>query len=188
MDAFQYELTSESSINLKYEYGGEYFTFSLYRDDEGWVLHPFDGMLLRNPAMCTLVAQELFKHKPFQVMLAKEGILFTDIRSTVNLENVNTPVAARNERESRGGNPADDLMDFVQQHSIEEVIDYECSLVGNRISFYKEILQRMFMDNLGPSDPEFQQVQDIVRIYDQALERLSSLNGPNLDAGSRGRF
>ncbi|KAI7258241.1 hypothetical protein KC345_g10602 [Hortaea werneckii] len=186
MDAFQYELTSETAINLKYEYGGEHFTFSLYRDDRGWVLHPFDGILLRNQAMCALVAQELFKHKPFQVMLAKEGILFTDIRSTVNLDNVNTPVAARNEREVRD-NPADDLMDFVQQHSVEEVIDYECSLVGNRISFYREILQRMFMDNLGPSDPEFQKVQDIVRIYEQSLDMLSSLNGPNLDAGRRGR-
>ncbi|QUL56811.1 hypothetical protein KDC22_10200 [Paenibacillus tritici] len=186
MDGFQYELTSETDINLKYEYGGEYFTFSLYRDDRGWVLHPFDGILLRNPAMCTLVAQELFKHKPFQVMLAKEGILFTDIRSTVNLDNVNTPIAARNEREVQG-NPADDLMDFVQQHSIEEVIDYECSLVDNRISFYREILQRMFMDNLGPSDPEFQKVQDIVRIYEQTLDQLSSLNGPSLDFGRRGR-
>lgn len=120
-------------------------------------------------------------------MLAKEGILFTDIRSTVNLDNVNAPVAARNEREPRG-NPADDLMEFVQQHSIEEVIDYEGKLVGSRISFYKEILQRMFMDNLGPSDPEFQKIQDIVRIYEQCLERLTDLNGPNLDAGSRGRF
>lgn len=187
MDAFQYELTSETAINLRYEYGGEYFTFNLFRDDSGWVLHPFDGMLLRNQAMCTLVAQELFKHKPFQVMLAKEGILFTDIRSTVNLDNVSAPVAARNERESRG-NPADDLMEFVQRHSIEEVIDYECKLVGSRISFYQEILQRMFMDNLGPSDPEFQKIQDIVRIYEQSLERLTDLNGPNLDAGSRGRF
>ncbi|KWX78159.1 hypothetical protein AMQ84_10565 [Paenibacillus riograndensis] len=186
MDAFQYELTSETTINLKYEYGGEYFTFSLYRDDNGWVLHPFDGILLRNQAMCALVAQELFKHKPFQVMLAKEGILFSDIRSTVNLENVNTPIAARNEREYRD-NPADDLMEFVQQHSVEEVIDYECSLVGSRISFYREILQRMFMDNLGPSDPEFQKVQDIVRIYEHSLDMLSSLNGPNLDAGGRGR-
>ncbi|AIQ57548.1 hypothetical protein [Paenibacillus borealis] len=186
MDAFQYELTSETTINLKYEYGGEYFTFSLYRDDRGWVLHPFDGILLRNQAMCALVAQELFKHKPFQVMLAKEGILFTDIRSTVNLDNVNTPVAARNEREVRD-NPADDLMEFVQ-HSLEEIIDYECSLVQARISFYSEILQRMFMDNLGPSDPEFQKVQDIVRIYEHSLDRLSSLNGPNLDAGRRGRF
>ncbi|WP_339223744.1 hypothetical protein [Paenibacillus sp. FSL H8-0332] len=187
MDAFQYELTSETAINLRYEYGGEYFTFNLFRDDSGWVLHPFDGMLLRNQAMCTLVAQELFKHKPFQVMLAKEGILFTDIRSTVNLDNVSAPVAARNEREPRG-NPADDLMEFVQRHSIEEVIDYECKLVGSRISFYQEILQRMFMDNLGPSDPEFQKIQDIVRIYEQSLERLTDLNGPNLDAGSRGRF
>lgn len=186
MDAFQYELTSETAINLRYEYGGEYFTFSLYRDDRGWVLHPFDGILLRNQAMCALVAQELFKHKPFQVMLAKEGILFSDIRSTVNLDNVNAPVAARNDREVRD-NPADDLMEFVQQHSVEEVIDYECSLVGSRISFYREILQRMFMDNLGPSDPEFQKVQDIVRIYEQSLDMLSSLNGPNLDAGRRGR-
>ena len=186
MDAFQYELTSETAINLRYEYGGEYFTFNLYRDERGWVLHPFDGILLRNQAMCALVAQELFKHKPFQVMLAKEGILFTDIRSTVNLEHVNAPVAARNEREVRD-TPADDLMEFVQQHSVEEVIDYECSLVGNRISFYREILQRMFMDNLGPSDPEFQKIQDIVRIYEQSLDMLSSLNGPNLDTGRRGR-
>ncbi|GGF86284.1 hypothetical protein GCM10010912_34470 [Paenibacillus albidus] len=137
MDAFPYELTSETAINLKYEYGGEYFTFSLYRDDRGWVLHPFDGILLRNQTMCALVAQELFKHKPFQVMLEKEGILFSDIRSTVNLENVNTPIAARNNREYRD-NPADDLMEFVQQHSIEEVIDYECSLIGSRISFYRK--------------------------------------------------
>lgn len=187
MDAFQYELTSETAINLKYEYGGEYFTFSLYRDDRGWVLHPFDGMLLGNQAMCALVVQELFKHKPFQVMLAKESILFSDIRSTVNLENVNTPIAARNERESHDS-PADDMMDFVEQHTVEEVIDYECGLIGSRISFYKEILQRMFMDNLGPSDPEFQKVQDIVRIYEHSLEKLSSLNGPNLDAGRGGRF
>lgn len=112
---------------------------------------------------------------------------FSDIRSTVNLENVNTPIAARNERESHDS-PADDMMDFVEQHTVEEVIDYECGLIGSRISFYKEILQRMFMDNLGPSDPEFQKVQDIVRIYEHSLEKLSSLNGPNLDAGRRGRF
>ncbi|KGE16329.1 hypothetical protein [Paenibacillus wynnii] len=186
MEAFQYELTSETSINLKYEYGGEYFTFSLYRDEWGWVLHPFDGVLLRNQAMCALVVQELFTHKPFQVMLAKEDILFSNIRSTVNLENVNTPIAARNERESHD-NPMDDLRGFVEQHTIEEVIDYESGLIGSRISFYKEILQRMFMDNLGPSDPEFQKVQDIVRIYEHSLDKLSSLNGPNLDAGRRGR-
>lgn len=187
MDAFQYELTSETAINLKYEYGGEYFTFSLHRDERGWVLHPFDGMLLRDQTMCTLVVQELFKHKPFQVMLAKEGIILSNIRSTVNLDNVNTPMAARNEREPQD-NPADDLLEFVQQHTVEEVIDYECGLTLSRISFYKEILQRMFMDNLGPSDEEFQKVQDIVRIYEHALERLSSLNGPNLDAGRRGRY
>ncbi|WNS46335.1 hypothetical protein [Paenibacillus sp. MMS20-IR301] len=187
MDAFQYQLTSETSINLKFEYGGEYFTFSLYREEGGWVLHPFDGILLRNQAMCALVVQELFKHKPFQVMLAKENIHFDNIRSTINLENVNAPVASRNEREDRT-HPADDLMDFVQQHSLEEVIEYECQLIEERINFYKEILQRMFMDNLGPSDPEFQKVQDIVRIHQYSLDSLSSLNGPNLDAGRRGRF
>jgi len=187
MDAFQYEITSETAINLKYEYGGEYFTFSLFRDNEVWVLHPFDGMLLRNQAMCVLVVQELFKNKPFQVMLAKEGILFSSIRSSVDLENINAPIATRNEREARD-DPADELMNFVQQHSLEEVIAYECDIVKSRTSFYKNILQRMFMDNLGPSDAEFQKIQEIVRIYEQTADKLASLNGPNLDAGKRGRW
>ncbi|ASA25982.1 hypothetical protein [Paenibacillus donghaensis] len=190
MDVFKYEVTSESTINLKYEYGGEYFTFNLFRSDGLWILHPFDGILIGNQAMCLLVVQELFKHKAFQVMLAKENILFSNIRSSVELDSMNSPIAVRNERGAyeEDPEPADDLMDFVQGHTLEEIIDFEASQVKERCSFYKDILQRMFMDDLGPSDPEFRKVQEIVKIYEQTADKLTQLNGPNLDTGGGRRW
>ncbi|GGF83799.1 hypothetical protein GCM10010912_31200 [Paenibacillus albidus] len=184
---FQYQIISPTAINLKYEYGGEYFTFNLFRKDEVWILHPFDGILLGNQAMCVLVVQDLFTNKAFQVMLAKENILFSNLRSSVDLDHPNIPIAASNDRESYE-DPDDDLMAFVQQHTIEEVIAYEHDLVKQRVAFYKDILQRMFMDDLGPSDREFQKVQEIVRIYEDAADRLSRLNGTDLNLGDRRRW
>ncbi len=48
---------------------------------------PFDGMLIRNKDMCQLVINELLKNKYFHVMCAKENILLSELRTTVDLSN-----------------------------------------------------------------------------------------------------
>lgn len=187
MEELEYHNISETSINIKYNYGGEYFTFNLYNKAGVWILHPFEGILLGNREMSILVMGELFKNKAFQVMLAKERIPFSELRSSIDVEDVSRSNPPRNDR-SGLDEPTDNLMDFIQQHTLDDIINIEQSHLQEKVTFYKDILQQMFMNDLGPSDPEFQKVQQIVRIYDEALSKMSELAGPDIDFGNRRRW
>lgn len=195
MPDFEFEVVSSAAINLRYNYGGEWFTFNLFLRDGYWILHPFQGILIGNKEMCRLVVAELFSHKPFQVMLAKENIPFSTVRSSVDLEG-----SGEDEVEVRRGSydfgededagdsnsDAEDMISFAQRHSIEEVIQYEQHLIRDRIDVYTKILERMFMDGLDPHHSEFQKVQAFIRIYEEAHLKFSELQGLN-DGGSSGR-
>ncbi|UHA74794.1 hypothetical protein [Paenibacillus sp. 481] len=180
---FEFELMSDATINIRYNYGGEWFTFNMFQQEDSWILHPFDGSLLGNRDVCRLVVADLFNHKPFQVMLARERIPLSNIRTSIDLEPESTPTS-RSRRIDR--NPIDDeiirdgtrddIDDFIQHHSLEDVLDQEIDYIQNRASLYKEILQRMFMDGLGPTDIEFQKIQEVVRAYSDMLAKVVSIN------------
>ncbi|MBP2000834.1 hypothetical protein J2Z69_001865 [Paenibacillus shirakamiensis] len=186
MSEFNYSCITESSINITYLYGGEYFNFNLYMKEGVWILHPFDGILLGNMEMSKLVMSDLFQNKSFQVMLAKERIPFSILRTSIDLEG---HVESNHRNSSRDqSNAPDSILDFIEEHTLEEIIQLEQLELRKKISLYSSIMQHMFMNDLGPSDVEFQRIQQITRIYEKALTSMENLNGPHLDFGNQARF
>jgi hypothetical protein len=194
---FEFEVMTESSIHLRYLFGGEWFTFNLFLRDDVWILHPFEGILLGNKEMSRLVIAEMFSNKIFLVMLAKERILLSNIHASIDLGRHEKPLPNRGGMVDRPGTVdtdihadtdikeiregSDDLEDldaFIQGNSFEQVIEQERTFVSRRVSYYKEILKRMFMDGMGPNDEEFDKVRDIVKIYEETAQKLGNPGDP----------
>jgi hypothetical protein len=177
---FEFEIMTESSIHLRYLFGGEWFTFNLFLRDDVWILHPFEGILLGNKEMSRLVIAEMFTNKTFLVMLAKERILLSNIHSSIDLGRNEQPLPNRGVVvDDRSGTvDIDDMDSFIQEHSMEEVIEQEKKLVLGRVDYYKEILKRMFMDGLGPNDEEFDKVREIVKIYEETAQKFGNRDDP----------
>lgn len=178
MQEFQYELMSNNSISIKYNYGGEVFTFNMYTKEGFWIIHPFDGILIGNRQMCVLVLKELFQNKSFHVMLAREQITFNSILSSIDLSDTEEYVGTTWERDRRStdDNP---LMEFIHSHTLEDIIRLEKERLNERISFYRQILQMMFMENLGPDDQEFSTIQRIIHAMESAVEYIEDTKGPD---------
>ena len=185
---FTYEIVSESNINVRYVYGGEWFTFNLFNRDHQWVLHPFDSSLIRNKDMSRLVIADLLQHRPFQVMLAKEGIILSELSTSIPLDRQREEEAEYEElprinRESdrifdeqRFESPlALDIDQLIEENELEDLVQLEVQLIESRQNLYNQILHRMFMADLGPTDPEFQKVQQIVRAYGEAKTKLLAI-------------
>lgn len=186
---FTFEIISETNINLRYNYGGEWFTFNLFNRDGHWVLHPFDSTLIRNKDMSRLVVADLLQHKPFQVMLAKEGIILSELSTSVPLNGQEYEEAPRFEelpRFDRGSdiilddptivnNGSVDIEQLINDNDLEDLVEMEIKIIAARQDLYNQILKQMFMADLGPSDPEFQKIQQIVRAYGEAKARLQDI-------------
>jgi hypothetical protein len=185
---FTYEIISESNINVRFIYGGEWFTFNLFNRDHQWVLHPFDSSLIRNKDMSRLVIADLLQHKPFQVMLAKEGIILSELNTTIPLGQNQEAEAEYEELpridrgsdwifdEQRPSSPIEfDIDQLIDENELEDLVQLEVQLIEARQNMYNQILHRMFMADLGPTDPEFQKVQQIVKAYGEAKTRLLTI-------------
>lgn len=171
---FEFEIIDENTINLRYQYGGEWLTFNLFLREGDWILHPFQGILLQNRDMCRLVVTDLLQNKTFHMMLAKQHITLSSVRSSVDLGQAAAPTIDSGDRgDRRRYQPEDEISDFIQEHSLETIHQMELELLGRRKTLYSEILQRMFMDGINPSDEEFLAIQNIVRAYSDAMSRLS---------------
>ncbi|MNI03408.1 hypothetical protein D3C73_563100 [compost metagenome] len=180
---FTFEIMDEDTINIRILYASEWFTFNIYQRDQAWTLHPFDGMLIQNKDMCRLVVSDLFKNKNFHVMCAKENIRLSELRTTINLEpevETDPPVRTRDSR--RSGEPSSDIQAYIDEHSLEDIIEIEKETIQSRVAFYKKILENMFMQGYGPADKEFIRIQAIVNIWTEAYNKL---NGSS-DTGSLG--
>lgn len=185
---FEFEIIDENTINLRYQYGGEWLTFNLFLREGDWILHPFQGILLQNRDMCRLVVADLLQNKTFHMMLAKQHISLSSVRSSVDLGQTAAPALdGGNRGDRRRYQPDDEISDFIQEHSLESIHELEIELLGRRKSLYSEILQRMFMDGVNPSDEEFLAIQNIVRIYSDAISRLSG-DSENTNQDSRRRW
>ncbi|WP_139992955.1 hypothetical protein [Paenibacillus paridis] len=179
---FTYEIISESNINVRYIYGGEWFTFNLFYREQQWVLHPFDSSLIRNKDMSRLVIADLLQHRPFQVMLAKEGIILSELNTSIPLghqeaEYEELPrLGGRSDRifdeEPRPLDQPLDIERLIEENDLEDLIRFEVELMETRQNMYNQILHRMFMADLGPTDPEFQKIQQIVKAYGEAKTKL----------------
>jgi hypothetical protein len=178
---FEFEIFPNNTINLMYVYGGERFTFNLYETDGQWLLHPFDSSLLGNKEICQLVVADLLKNKAFQVLLAKERISPSQIYTSINLQEEDTVPLLRENRLQRNPGPPlvqtdpNDVDEFIDTHTIDDILMEESNHCQTKIKFYNDILQRMFMEGSGPHDREFQKVQDIVRAYNDALSKIMSI-------------
>ncbi|MED4954864.1 hypothetical protein ABEO75_07980 [Paenibacillus macerans] len=190
MEDFSFSQQSPTAYTIRYVYGGEPFNFDLFMKEGAWILHPFEGILIANREMCYLVMSELFKHKPFQVMLAKQQIPFSDIRSSIDLQNINDPISIINDRDRDLAQDyhRDEITAFVEENTVEDVIDIECNHLRERIDFYGAILERMFMSGLGPGDQEFDAIKNIVSTYQNAESRISDLLGPRFNNEDRRRW
>ncbi|MFB9276581.1 hypothetical protein [Cohnella cellulosilytica] len=177
---FTFEILDSSTINIRFNYGGAWFEFNLFYEREQWILHPYDASLLGNPEMCRLVIADLLANKTFQVMLAKERILLSQLRTSVDVsgdryERIPSERSGReNEREPERG-AGDEIDRWVQQHTFKEIVDQERQRLESRLQLYQTLLQKMFYQNLGPGDDEFDKVQEITRIYKDAIGRLDGL-------------
>lgn len=173
---FTFEIMDEDTINIRILYASEWFTFNIYYRDHAWTLHPFDGMLIQNKDMCRLVIGDLFKNKNFHVMCAKENIRLSELRTTIHLdpEVEAAPPDRSRDRDERGrGEPSSDLQAFIDEHSLEEIIEIEKETIQSRAAFYKKILENMFMEGYGPTDKEFMRVQAIVSIWTEAYHKMN---------------
>lgn len=175
---FSFEIISDSTINIEYIYGSELFKLNLFLRNGYWTIHPFDGMLLQNRELCKLVMIDLFRNKYFQIMLAKENIALSSIRTSIELEPSSEPERL-NPAERRGGRqdapPIDETEEFIGNHSIEEIIQIEHDMLEQRVTFYGDLLKKMFMDNYGPGDYEFDKVQSLVRILKESQGKMIEL-------------
>lgn len=184
---FTYEIISESNINVRFIYGGEWFTFNLFNQDEQWILHPFDSSLIRNKDMSRLVIADLLQHKPFQVMLAKEGIILSELNTSVPLGREDEPEGYEelprfdrqsdtiSDMRSDSSQASLDIDGLIEENELEDLIRMEVELIESRQHIYNQILHRMFMADLGPTDPEFQRIQQIVKAYGEAKNRLQAI-------------
>ncbi|MDQ0878371.1 hypothetical protein QFZ77_007030 [Paenibacillus sp. V4I3] len=186
---FTFEIVDESTINTRILYANEWFTFNIYEKDHVWTLHPFDGMLIRNKDMCQLVINELLKNKYFHVMCAKENILLSELRTTVDLSNrtsISTPRPTPSPREERLDDELpDDIKSFMDYHTLDEIIDMEKQIIYKRMTFYKQMLEAMFMQGAGPTDQEFIQIQSIYVMWKESYEKLNGLSDQDLSGGKK---
>ncbi|MDD9271230.1 hypothetical protein ACFPES_29770 [Paenibacillus sp. GCM10023248] len=188
---FTFEIMDEYTINTRILYANEWFTFNLYEKDHVWTLHPFDGMLIRNKDMCELVMNELLKNKYFHVMCAKENIILSEIRTTVdvgrrsgNPEPIPVPSSSRRERPPQNELP-DDIQAFMDYHDLEDILEIEKEFVHKRLTFYKQMLEIMFMQGGGPDDREFREIQSLFTMYKEMLERLNGWNDRDSSGNNR---
>lgn len=166
---FSFEIIDESKINIVYQYGSSGFNFNLFFNYGVWTLHPFDGILLQNKEMCRLVVAELFKNKDFHVMLARENILLSALRTSIDL-NPETQGERYQEQEP------DELSEFAKSHSFEDVLQIEQDFIRERMDFFQNIIQKMYMEGFGPEDSDFNKVQAIIQIYKAAHDQLGDLS------------
>lgn len=194
---FTFEILDSSTINIRFNYGGAWFEFNLFYEQEQWILHPYDATLLGNPEMCRLVVADLLGNKFFQVMLAKQRILLSQLRTSVDVSG-DRYERIPSERERSGRDPAtelgtgDEIDRWVGQHTLEEIVAQERERLEDRLRLYQTVLEKMFYQNLGPGDKEFDKVQEITRIYKDAIGRMNGLANKNNYNGfgddlSRGR-
>jgi len=185
---FSFEIVDESRIHIEYRYGSAMFTFNLYGMDDGWTLHPFDGILLGNREMCRLVIAELLRNKDFHVMLARENIALSELRTSIDLQEAAAGGRLGGQDRSRPDQEQDPLDDYIDSHTFEEIMAKEQAILEERLLLFKGIIEKMFMAGYGPDNEEFSKVQNVIRIYKEASERLSGLSGPDLRSDNRRRW
>ncbi|WP_342571983.1 hypothetical protein MKY85_05120 [Paenibacillus sp. FSL R5-0749] len=174
---FSFEIIDETKINIQYKYGSQLFNFNLFWSNGHWTLHPFDGILIENRDMCSLIVADLLKNKDFHVMLAKEKIMLSHLRTTVNLQPDDPEQFEVNPRiDDRSYQGDDGLMSYIENHSFEEILQQEQQQIHARVEFFQEIIQKMFMEGIGPEDPDFSKVQSIIRIYKDTFDRLGNIS------------
>lgn len=188
---FTFEILDPATINVRLNYGGEWFEFNLFFKENQWILHPFDAALLGNPDMCRLVVADLLANKPFQVMLAKERILLSTLRTSVDVTGAGAGGGGRrNDRQSdrpadrrfnEDADAEDSVDQWVRSHTFEEILSQELEGIEHRLELYNTLLQKMFYQDLGPGNEEFDKVQEITRIYKEASHRINRLIDPDND-------
>lgn len=109
-------------------------------------------------------------------MLAKEKIVLSRLRTTVNLQPDDSEEFEVNPRIDDRSSQGDELMGYIENHSFEEVLELEQQQMQARVDFFQEIIQRMFMEGIGPEDPDFRKVQSIIRIYKDTFDKLGNIN------------
>lgn len=178
---FTYEILDPSTINVRLNYGGEWFEFNLFYKENQWILHPFDATLLGNPDMCRLVVADLLANKPFQVMLAKERILLSTLRTSVDVSGPSDRGRgpAPDRRYDHDVDSEDTVDQWIRSHTFEEILTQEVQTVEQRLELYNALLQKMFYQDLGPGNEEFDKVQEITRIYKDAANRIRVLIDPD---------
>lgn len=178
MIPFSFEILNESTINIEYVFGSEKFIMNLFLRNGVWTIHPFDGILLGNRDLCRSVIADLLHNKDFQIMLAKQGIALSSLRTTINLDNsaeesdIHTRRDPDGESESEHGS-IDDIKEFIEYNTIDDIIDLELSQLDKKIAFYGEILKYIFMQNLGPGDEEFDRIQSLQRTFKETREKIA---------------
>ncbi|WP_372660542.1 hypothetical protein [Cohnella sp.] len=178
---FTYEILDPDTINVRLNYGGEWFEFNLFYKENQWILHPFDATLLGNPDMCRLVVADLLANKPFQVMLAKERILISTLRTSIDVSGAGERGRGSDRRydEDIEADTEDTVDQWIRSHTFEEIVSQELQSIEQRLELYNTLLQKMFYEDLGPGNEEFDKVQEITRIYKDASNRMKGLIDPD---------
>lgn len=174
---FSFEIISDTNINMEYLYGSEIFKLNIYLKHGDWTIHPFDGILLQNRELCRIVMMDLFKNKSFQIMLAKENILLSSLRTSIDLDpsGEDEPTHSR-ESDNDRFNRTSDYEGYVDRNSsLQDVIGHEVKFCDEKIALFNDILKEMFMDDYGPGDVEFDKIQEIVRTYKETREKIEKI-------------
>jgi len=190
MIPFSFEIVNESTINIEYAYGSEKFVLNLFLRQGVWTIHPFDGMLLGNRDLCRSVIADLLRNKDFQIMLAKQDIAMSSLRTTIDLEQSSSEYEARSRREPEldldpEPGSIDDIQAFIEYNTIDDIIELELTQMDRKIAFYAEILKYIFMQNLGPGDPEFDKIQSLQRTFKETRERIAGHKDFDLGGGGK---
>ena len=83
---------------------------------------------------------------------AKENILLSELRTTVDLSNrtsMSTPRPTPSPREEQLDEELpDDMKSFMDYHTLDEIISLK-QIIHKRMTFYKQMLEAMFMQGAG---------------------------------------
>ena len=77
------------------------------------------------------------------------------------------------------------MKSFMDYHTLDEIIDMEKQIIHKRMTFYKQMLEVMFMQGAGPADEEFIQIQSIYGMWKGSYEKLNGLSDQDLSGGKK---
>lgn len=92
--------------------------------------------MIQNREICSLIVSELLRNKDFHVMLAKEKIILSQLRTSVNLQQDESDEWVADRRNADYSSHDDELIDYIGNHSFEDMLQLEQEKIEARVQLF----------------------------------------------------